>query len=242
MDTVYLRHISLILADQEAFLRESLYAALAQAVTDCSKSSTRNRVLDVGVGRGELLQLLKSRGFETYGVDLEPGCIESAGPFGDCRLGGIEEIGQVFKGTTFDTVVCSHVLEHLDSPFLALKSLESLEATSYVFAVPNVLRPVRIIRAVLGSRVPDHSEHVYAWGVPEFRSLLGRSGFVVDKWYADRVTINPLRGKAGTSLSKAFRPVEVQALPQLTPMLSSSLIVRCHRAGTNGNHPHLSDD
>jgi hypothetical protein len=161
-------------------------------------------------------------------MDLEPGCVAAAGQFGDCRQGGIEDIGRVFPDKVFDVIVCSHVLEHLDAPHAALKRFAEQRASGYVFAVPNPLRPTRVLRVLFGSGRPDHSEHVYGWGHPEFAALLQRSGFVVDAWYKDRVTINPLHGRVGQALTRLLGPLEVGLLPRLLPMLSSSLIVRCH--------------
>lgn len=225
-----LRHISLKPGRQEARLREGLYHALAKAVQDCAGDVARLSVLDAGAGRGELLQRLQSRGHATHGMDLEPACVEAAGRFGDCRQGGIEDIARVFADRRFDVVVCSHVLEHLDSPQSALKAFAALKARGYVFAVPNPLRPVRVLRALANSRQADHPEHVHAWGHAEFEALLGRCGFSVDAWYTDRVTVNPLHGRLGNTLARLLEPLEARLLPLLLPMLSSSLIVRCHLA------------
>jgi len=225
-----LRHISLKPGRQEARLREGLYDALAKAVEDCAGHAAARSVLDVGAGRGELLQRLQARGHAAHGMDMEPGCVEAAGRFGDCRQGGIEDIAQVFADRKFEVVVCSHVLEHLDSPQSALKAFAALKARGYVFAVPNPLRPVRVLRALANSRRADHPEHVHAWGHAEFEALLGRCGFLVDAWYTDRVTVNPLRGRLGSALTRLLEPLEGLLLPRLLPMLSSSLIVRCSLA------------
>jgi SAM-dependent methyltransferase len=169
-------------------------------------------------------------GHATHGIDLEPGCVEVAGQYGECRQGGIEDIGQLFPDKDFDVIVCSHVLEHLDAPYVALKFFAEQKARDYIFAVPNPLRPTRLVRALFQSRRADHPEHVYGWGHPEFAALLQRTGFVVDAWYTDRVTINPLRGSLGQALTRFLVPLESSLLPRLLPMLSSSLIVRCHLA------------
>lgn len=233
-DSSQLRHISLRQGRQEAQLREGLYAALARAVGDCAVNTAPCHVLDVGAGRGELLQRLRAQGYATHGMDMEPGCVETASRFGDCRQGSIEDIARVFADRKFDVVVCSHVLEHLDSPQAALRIFAGLQARGYVFAVPNPLRPVRMLRALSNSRRADHPEHVHAWGHAEFEALLGRCGFAVDAWYADRVTLNPLHGRLGYALARLLEPLESRLLPYLLPMLSSSLIVRCRLASEAG--------
>ena len=223
------RHISLCLDTQEALLRHSLYAALLEAaLTILPTNPTPLQVLDVGSGRGEVLRLLAEHGCSPTGLDLEPGCVEAGRPHGRCLLGGIEEIPRLFQPGEFDVVICSHVLEHVDSPYAALQTLAALGAVGYVFAVPNPLRPLRILRALFGSKRADHPEHVYAWGHAEFAALLARCGFQVERWYPDRVTMNPFHGRLGAALTRWLRPLESGLVPKVFPMFSSSIIVRCH--------------
>lgn len=223
-----LRHINLQQGEQETLLRKSLYDTLVAAVAAAKSDSDMCRVLDVGVGRGELLKRLRALGYATHGIDLEAGCVEMASEYGDCRQGGVDDIERVFSGVKFDVIVCSHVLEHLDNPSLALELFAGLGASNYVFAVPNPLRPVRILKNIFRSHRADHPEHVYAWAHPEFESMLNRCGFVVESWYTDRVTINPLRGGLGKLLTFLFMPLESGIFPRLFPMFSSSLIVSCY--------------
>jgi SAM-dependent methyltransferase len=223
----HLKHISLNIGQQDALLRESLYSALTEAIVNSIPNSSTASILDVGAGRGELLKRLSEKGYKTYGVDLEAACVQAASQFGDVRQGGIHDVETLFKDQHFDVVVCSHVLEHVDSPCDALKEFAKLNASAYVFAVPNPLRPIRILRAIFNSKKPDHPEHVYAWGKPEFKALLNRTGFEVEEWYSDRVSFNPIRGKLGYIFTRFLKPFETHFLTWLFPSLSSSLIVRC---------------
>jgi SAM-dependent methyltransferase len=222
-----LTHISLQLTGHESNLRRSLYETLARAVCEPYPSNAELRVLDIGVGRGELLQRLSARGHRCYGLDQEAGCVAAASKFGECAIGSFDDAPQIFGPVKFDVIVCSHVLEHLDDPTAALRQMRRAGANSYVFAVPNPLRPIRVLRALIGSRSPDHPEHVSAWGHPEFAALLRRCGFRTDSWYADRVTVNPCHGASGAVLTRLLHSIETKLLPYLFPMMSSSLIVRC---------------
>ncbi|MCB9011013.1 MAG: class I SAM-dependent methyltransferase [Actinobacteria bacterium] len=73
------------------------------------------RVLDIGCGRGELVAMLRERGVDAYGYEIEPdfvGLAEEAGlpvTLGD----GIAHLAGVEPGT-LGGVVSSHVVEHLE--------------------------------------------------------------------------------------------------------------------------------
>lgn len=232
------KHLCLQPGAHEEALWQNLYAVLVQAVGEAARSlptGTPVSILDVGCGRGELLHALASSGFEVTGVDADPECVAAASKFSPCEHLRIDQLSQRFEAGSFDIVTCSHVLEHLDCPIEAMRALRALCAHAYVFAVPNLLRPVRILRAILGSRLGDHPEHVSAWGHAEFSAALGRAGYEIDQWYSDRVTVNPFSGAFGARATGFLWHLQTRALPKLFPMLNSSLVVRCH---PGSNEPH----
>jgi SAM-dependent methyltransferase len=86
------------------------------------------RVLDVGCGRGEFLELLADRGIEAVGVDADPEMV------GLARGKGLEvEQGDAIgyleaRSAAFDGVFAAHVVEHL--PPVALSALVAAAAAS----------------------------------------------------------------------------------------------------------------
>jgi SAM-dependent methyltransferase len=236
-------HISLNIGDREALLRRSLYSRLFEAVQiGLSASVSGARVLDVGCGRGELMSLLAEAGADVEGVDFEPACVEVSRQHGPCRVATIDELPNVYSSGSFDAIVCSHVLEHLDAPTEALRRMAALRAKHYVFAVPNVLRGIRMARTIVGSRAPDHPAHLYGWGRAEFGALLAHCGYAVTSEHTDRVTVNPMSGRLGSLLSGVLEPLEVCWLPRFFPLLSSSIIVGCQLVDApsdyNRERPH----
>lgn len=227
-----LRDISTQLGRKESALRDCLYNSLVKAAIDgnATRSGSSLVLLDIGCGRGELMRLMTAQEFECHGVDLEPTCVEMASEYGTTKVGGFDDLlnlGYGPLGLHPDVIVSSHVLEHVDNPLGCLKDAAAIHARRYVFSVPNVLRSIRIVRALIGSTRADHPTHVFGWTRPEFETLLNRAGFDVIAWYPDRVTINPLSGRVGTWITRLLSPLETRLLPKLFPMLSSSLTVAC---------------
>ena len=183
-------------------------------------------MLDVGCGRGELLGRLKAAGFEAAGLDPEPGCVAASAAKAPTELGGLDDIPAKFPGRTFDAVVCSHVLEHVDDPLGGAKRLAAACSPGGVViaAVPNVLRPVRVLRSLRGGLTPDHPRHLYGWGRPEFATLLADAGLRVTGWYEDRVTLVRLPGKLGGAVCRLMAPLEEGLFCKLLPGLASSVI------------------
>jgi len=93
-----------------------------------------DRLLDVGCGRGTLVRLARSAGFEAYGLERHyPGAPFSPHVFyhdlTECR----------FPGNHFHVVVLWHVLEHLPSPVATLQEIHRLLSPGgwLSVAVPN---------------------------------------------------------------------------------------------------------
>ena len=171
LESKSLRDITTRLGRKESALRDCLYSVLYDAVTHQGKSQQLN-VLDIGCGRGELMRTLRDHGHNCDGVDMEPECVAISSQYGTARDGAFDTLetlplNEDFQGAV-DVVVSSHVLEHVDSPLDCLRQARATGASRYVFAVPNVLRSIRLVRAVFGSSRADHPTHVFGWTRPEF--------------------------------------------------------------------------
>jgi 2-polyprenyl-3-methyl-5-hydroxy-6-metoxy-1,4-benzoquinol methylase len=78
------------------------------------------RLLEVGCGRGDMLEVLAHLGWDAEGVDFDPRAAESArarglrvchGTLASCH----------YDDATFDAVIMSHVIEHLHDPVGVVK-------------------------------------------------------------------------------------------------------------------------
>lgn len=72
-------------------------------------------VLDVGCGRGELLDLLREAGMSYRGVDADPAMVDRCRQNGHCEVAVAEAIDHLdgLEDAGLGAIVASHVLEHL---------------------------------------------------------------------------------------------------------------------------------
>ncbi len=71
-------------------------------------------VLDVGCGRGELLDLLREEGIEALGVDIDEGMVERSREKGhSVELADAVDYLERQPDEKFGAIVAIHVIEHL---------------------------------------------------------------------------------------------------------------------------------
>jgi 2-polyprenyl-3-methyl-5-hydroxy-6-metoxy-1,4-benzoquinol methylase len=102
------------------------------------------RVLDVGCADGRLLtwyrEAIPGRTIETYGIDIGEEAVERAKAAGHIAVAGRFEVDKELPDGTFDLIVASHVIEHVDDPVgFARRAAELLKPGGvFMFATPNV--------------------------------------------------------------------------------------------------------
>ena len=87
------------------------------------------KVLDVGTSTGTNLRLLNNMGFEDVtGLDLNPEAIQFCAEkgLGDVKLGDIENLP--FENETFDLVLATDIIEHVDDDARAVRELQRVLA------------------------------------------------------------------------------------------------------------------
>ncbi len=113
----------------------------AEHICDLLRQRTPGaRLLDIGFGRGYVLQMAQVYGFEAYGLDSSPARVEPMLPLFGHRVAHAVVGRDPFPWDSFDVVVFSHVLEHLPNPGGALVDIASIMNPGgwlYV-AVPDV--------------------------------------------------------------------------------------------------------
>jgi 2-polyprenyl-3-methyl-5-hydroxy-6-metoxy-1,4-benzoquinol methylase len=78
------------------------------------------RVLEIGCGRGDTLQILTTLGWQAEGIDFDTQAVAFAQSRGlQVRAGALS--AQSYPEAQFDAVVMSHVIEHLHDPAAAVR-------------------------------------------------------------------------------------------------------------------------
>jgi len=155
---------------------------MAKFISNERVSGQGNKVLEIGCMYGYLLEELKKDNFEVCGVELDKKAVEY------CNENGIEayaiSIERFVKENArkFDTIIMSHVLEHVLNPEEVLPQLRQLltEKGQLIIAVPNSLS---INKSLFGRfwgwwQVPVHINHFNLSGMSK---LLQNSGYNVTK-------------------------------------------------------------
>lgn len=141
------------------------------------------RILDVGCGNGVISRHLGRLGFTVLGIDVSDKTIEKArsiDPMPNVTFMKMSAEELVASGETYDGVICSEVLEHLNDPGSLLKVLYASLAKNgkLIITVPNGKGPreMFVTRPVLRMR----SKNNWMWrSIVRTKKMMGYSGTTV---------------------------------------------------------------
>lgn len=184
------------------------------------------RILDVGSGRGELLKRFSEAGYVAYGCDVDDECVRLSSKYAPVLKLDIDEVVRENFDSTFDCVVLSHVLEHLENPRQTLLQLSELTDGVIVVSVPNLHYAPWVVRSLLRMDLDYVNDgHLQSWDWAHFKNLVENGcGKEILEWFYDSVSI-PLPQKAKRSLYKigALELIDNQLLPKIFPRFSRSI-------------------
>jgi ubiquinone/menaquinone biosynthesis C-methylase UbiE len=135
------------------------------------------KVLDVGCGRGELLARLRSQRRELYGFDLSATAAKVAKTICKDTNFFVADARYIpFKSNTFDYIICTEVLEHIEGDDAIRECHRVLKPNgSALFTIPNE-------RGIWG--VPQHrGGHVRQFTFKSFCLLSGTAKFEIVSGY-----------------------------------------------------------
>lgn len=165
----------------QKFLIDRFFDALLTEV----QALTPIRILDAGCGEGFTLEKMRRRniGQVLEGVDAQAEAIKigkATHPELTLKEGSIYSLP--YKDDSFDVIVCTEVLEHLEHPEDALKELYRVSSRYCVITVPNepFFQTANFLRGKNLSRWGNDIEHIQHWSTRGIAKLVG-SQFTVRK-------------------------------------------------------------
>lgn len=142
------------------------------------KNLNPSSILDVGCGEGFTLEKLRERniGEHLEGVDYLDLAIKlgkKEHPQLKLKTGSIYDLD--YKDNSFDVVICSEVLEHIDDPAKGLAELVRVSKKYCVLSVPNepIFMMGNLLRGKNVSRFGNDIEHINHWTFWQFRKFVG---------------------------------------------------------------------
>lgn len=130
-------------------------------------------ILDVGCGEGFTLDRLQKEkiGKSYEGIDYADEAIELGKelyPKLKLKKGDIYKLP--YEANSFDLIICTEVLEHLEDPKKALRELIRVSSRYILLSVPNepFFTIQRIGRLQNIKRLGAHPEHIQKWTIPGF--------------------------------------------------------------------------
>jgi 2-polyprenyl-3-methyl-5-hydroxy-6-metoxy-1,4-benzoquinol methylase len=135
------------------------------------------KVLDAGCGEGFILSELKKNNIGNHreGIEYSQEAIDIGKeifPSLVFRQGDI--YGLPYRDNSFDIVICTEVLEHLENPGEALDEIVRVSKRYCLFSVPNepYFRIANFVRGKNLSRWGNDLDHVQCWSGKEFEGFV----------------------------------------------------------------------
>lgn len=145
-----------------------------------------NKILDAGCGEGFSLNKLKENniGKKLEGLEYSKTAInlgEKVFPQINIKRGSVYDIP--YKRDSFDIVVCTEVLEHLEDTKKALSEIMRVSRKYAIFSVPNepFFMLSNLLRGKNLKRFGNDEGHLNHWTIYSFQKLLNKNGFKIKK-------------------------------------------------------------
>ncbi len=176
--TNYLKHTS------QNPIQHMLINHFNKVLMDLVKPLKPSKILDVGCGEGfTIVTFARNKIGKKYeGIDNSKTAInlgKKMYPDLAIKIGDIYNMD--YKDNTFDLLLCTEVLEHLEDPKKALAELRRVTGKYLAISVPN--EPFFILANLLRGKylksLGNHPEHINHWTLPGFKKFLRKGGFKI---------------------------------------------------------------
>ena len=140
------------------------------------------RLLEVGCGNGDRLRHMRSLGWDAIGIEIDPAAQRLAEKKSGCKVYSEDLETIQFQDHSFDAVIMSHVIEHVDDPVGLLKEcLRILKpGGKFVATTPNALSlGHRFFKSDWRGLEPPRHLYIFSTSsIQKMLALLGVQAFV----------------------------------------------------------------
>lgn len=143
------------------------------------KLKKNSRLLDIGAGKGELLELAIKKGVTAYGIDVsEPRINDCIKRCLNVKQGDAYNIP--FPDKYFDYVVISEVLEHLESPSKAISEIYRVLNVGGVVAITVPIEKLQFTVCIhCGRKTPAQIGHLHQFDENKLENILRNQNFKI---------------------------------------------------------------
>jgi SAM-dependent methyltransferase len=223
---LYATHAAYFREDYEPISRE--LPVLRRVLADIINFVSKGSLLEVGCGRGELLELARAAGFEVRGCDLQRS--NATDPAITVHIGALSSAD--FAEESFDCIVLRNTLEHLFAPTEEMQLCHRLLKKDGILylKVPNAdyEHGWRCRLMFQKSNVFGPPWHLNYFTQATLRHFLSRSGFDDSVWVIEEPTKDPrpLRDALQQTLFTTFRLARALSFGSLFPKPLLTCIAR----------------
>lgn len=166
----------------QKFLISNFFSTLISQI----KSLDANSILDAGCGEGFTMNKLKENGIgkRIEGIEYEKDAIAFGKKlFPELIIKQASIYDLPYKNNSFDLILCTEVLEHLEYPEKALKEILRVLRKYIIISVPNepIFMLSNFLRGKNLSRLGNDPGHINHWNLFSFRKLLNKNGITIKK-------------------------------------------------------------
>lgn len=147
---------------------------------DAIRTLRPDSILDVGCGEGRTTDLVcEALGVRVVGVELESVALAKRSGLQPVTFALGSAYQLPFRSSSFDLVLATEVLEHLDTPAGAVLEAARVARRACVFTVPNEpwFRGANLARGAYIAQLGNTPGHIQNWTIGTFRRFLGTMGF-----------------------------------------------------------------
>ena len=166
---------------EEKIVRESKINNFDYLLKNIKQAGKNKKLLDIGTGRGYLLEAARKQGFDCYGVELSEYTSKKAlEKFpGKIFNGKLEE--SEYPDNFFDVITMTDVIEHITNPIGFFEEIKRILRKNGIILIttPNTSSVIRKIMAKNWFQYKE--EHVIYWNRTSIEFLMRKIGFKVLK-------------------------------------------------------------